>query len=357
MTSLDRVRNAVRHQRADRLPIDYTATPEANANLKQHLGIEDDEALRRRLGCDFRHVAARYVGPSDLTGAAGVAAEGKDFLGIVWKPVRNAFATYNEIAVHPLAGATTVREIEDYPWPSLDWFDGSGLNEEIDRINRDERYCIVFFVGGAFESPWYMRGMSRFLMDLVECPDIAEAICRRVTDFYKGRALRALEAADGKIDLVYSGGDIGTQRGMMLSPDLWRERIKPYSTELIRTFKDMGLITMYHSCGSIVPVIDDLIDMGLDILDPIQPKADGMDAASLKSRFGDRLTFHGGIDEQELLPRGTPEQVRAEVQRLMDTLGGDGGYIVCPAHAIQPDTSPANIMAIYDTALEHRPGR
>ena len=352
MTPLDRVRSAVRHRRGDRLPIDYIATPEANANLKQHLGIEDYEMLLRRVGCDVRRVAARYVGPSDMTGAAGVAAEGRDFLGIVWKPVANAFATYNEIAFHPLGEATTVRDIEEYPWPSLDWFDCSHLGEEIDRINRDERYCIIFFVGGAFESPWYMRGMSRFLMDLVECPDIAEAICRRVTDFYKGRALRAMEAADGKIDMAFSGGDIGTQRGMMLSPDLWRERIKPFSTELIRTFKDMGLMTIYHSCGSVVPVIDDLIEMGLDVLNPIQPRASGMDAESLQAAFGDRLAFHGGIDEQELLPRGTPVEVAAETRRLMDTLGGDGGYIVCPAHAIQPDTSPENIMAIYDTALE-----
>jgi len=281
-----------------------------------------------------------------------VAAEGKDFLGIVWKPVENEFATYNEIAFHPLGRVTTVREVEEYPWPSVDWFDYSHLSAEIDRINRDERYCINFFVGGAFETPWYMRGLPRFLMDLVECPDVAEAICQHATEFYKQRALRALEESKGRIDMVYSGGDIGTQRGMMLAPELWRKRIKPYSTQLIRTFKDMGLITMYHSCGSIVPVIEDLIEMGLDILDPIQPLAQGMEAAGLKQRFGDRLTFHGGIDEQRLLPHGTPGDVRREVLRLMEMLGKDGAYIVCPAHAIQPDTSPENVMAIYDTALD-----
>jgi len=196
-----------------------------------------------------------------------------------------------------------------------------------------------------------MRGMSRFLMDLVECPDIAEAISRHATDFYRERALRAIEQAKGKIDMIGSGGDIGTQRGMMLSPDLWRRHVKPYSTELIRTFKDMGLMTFYHSCGSIVPVIDDLIEMGLDVLDPVQPLAKGMDADSVVRRFGDRLTFHGGIDEQNLLPRGSAGDVRKEVRRVMQTLGANGGYIVCPAHALQPDTPPENIMAIYETAL------
>jgi uroporphyrinogen decarboxylase len=352
MTGYERVLKTVSHQRADRLPIDYCATPESHVALKQHLGIEDDEALLQKLGCDFRRVEARFVGPAGIDGAPGIRARGKDFLGIVWQPKKNEFGTYNEIAVHPLAEARSVRDIEEYSWPSVDWFDYSHLSDEIDRLNADSRYCIILFVGGSFETPWYMRGMERFLMDLVEAPDIAEAICHRVTEFYKARALRALEQSKGKIDLMFSGGDIGTQRGMMLSPDLWRQYIKPYTGQLIRTFKEMGLITMYHSCGSIVPVIDDLIDMGLDILDPIQPLAKGMDAVSLKQRFGGKVAFHGGIDEQQLLPYATPDEVRRETARVMGVLGDDGAYIVCPAHYIQPDTPPANIVALYDTALE-----
>ena len=243
--------------------------------------------------------------------------------------------------------------IQEYAWPSLDWFDFSHLSAEIDRLNRDNRRAIMFFAGGAFETPWYMRGMEQFLMDLVEAPEIAECISRHVAEYYKQRALRAIEASGGKIDIIGSGGDIGTQRGMMLAPELWRQHIKPYSTQLIRTFKNMGLITYYHSCGSLVPVIDDLIEMGLDILDPIQPNAEGMDAVSLKQQFGGRLAFHGGIDEQEILPHGTPADVRRETLRVMEILGADGGYIVCPAHMLQPDTPPENVMALYDTALQY----
>src|SRR5208282_2218608 len=131
--------------------------------------------------------------------AAGVDAEGQDFLGIVWRPVKNQYATYNEIAFHPLAHVTTVKEVEEYAWPKADWFDFSHLKGEIGRLNRDQRYAIMFFAGGAFETPWYMRGMQRFLMDLVECPDIAEAISARATAFYKERALRAIEASGGQI--------------------------------------------------------------------------------------------------------------------------------------------------------------
>ena len=140
------------------------------------------------------------------------------------------------------------------------------------------------------------------------------------------------------------------QRGMMIAPDLWRRHLKSYAAELISPFKQMGLMTMYHSCGSIVPVIDDFIEMGLDILDPIQPAATGMDPASLAEGFGDRLTFHGGIDEQHLLPHGSADEVREETARTMEILGRNGGYIVAPAHAIQPDTPPENIVALYDTA-------
>lgn len=353
MPSYERVISAINYTQPDRVPIDYYATPEFHAKLKEHLEIDEDELLLRKLGVDIRRVQPRFVGPKDMIGAPGVTAAGRDFLGVVWKPVKNEFGTYNEIAFSPLERATTVKEIEDYPWPKVDWFDFSHLKEEIARLNREHRYAIMYFAGGAFETPWYMRGMARFLMDLVECPDIAEAISYHAADFYKKRALRAIEQSDGRIDIIGSGGDLGTQRAMMLDPDLWRRHIKPYSEELIKPFKDMGLKTYYHSCGSIVPVIEDFIEMGLDILDPIQPKAAGMSAEELKHRFNNRLTFHGGIDEQELLPRGAPAEVRQEVERLIKILGSDGGYIVCPAHAVQPDTPVENIVALYEAANEH----
>ena len=354
MEPYERVVSAVRHQKPDRAPIDYIATPEIRVKLKKHLGIDDNELLLQKLGVDIRRVQPRFAGPKEMTGMDGVSAQGKDFLGIIWKPVKNELGSYNEIEFHPLAHATTVKEIEEYSWPEVDWFDFSHVKDEIARINKDQRYSILYFAGGAFETPWYMRGMERYLMDLVECPDIAEAISSRAAEFYKKRALKAIEQSDGQIDMIGSGGDIGTQRGMMLAPDMWRKHVKPYSERLIRTFKDMGLITYYHSCGSIVPVIEDLIEMGLDILDPVQPLATGMEPEKLKQQFGDRLTFHGGIDEQELLPHATPEKVRNEVEHLIEVVGKDGGYIVCPAHAIQPDTPMENIMAIYETAKEYK---
>ena len=352
MQPYERVMCAVAHQRPDRIPIDYVATPEFGAALKARLGTEDDEQVLRRLGVDIRRVTGRYVGPAELTGARGVGAVGKDFLGVVWKPVTNEFGTYNEIVSSPLAEAKTVRDVEEHRWPSVDWFDFSHLAQEIAETNRERRYAILYFAGGAFETPWYMRGMERYLMDLVECPDIAEAISSRAAEFYKQLSLRAIEESNGGIDIIGSGGDIGTQRGMMLAPELWRQHVKPYSAELISTFRDMGLRTFYHSCGSLVPVIPDLIEMGLDILDPVQPLAAGMDPCRLKAEFGEKLTFHGGVDEQELLPHASPTEVRAKVAELIQVVGRDGGYILCPAHAVQPDTPVDNILALYETGLQ-----
>ncbi len=325
-----------------------------NQKLMAHAGVHSEQELLRFLKTDIRRVTGRYVGPSHLCGAAGVGAVGRDFLGIVWKPKDYGLGTYNEIVFHPLAHVKTVREVDEYEWPSPDWFDMSHLKEEIKRINDTERYAILFFAGGAFETPWYMRGLERFLLDLVECPAIAEAIARHSTAFYKERAVRALEATDGMIDIIGSGGDIGTQTGMMLSPSLWRKHIKPYSTDLIKPFKEAGFKTFYHSDGSILPVIEDLIGMGLDILDPIQPKAAGMDPEFLKKQYGDRLSFHGGVDIQELLPFGTPAQIETEVKRLISVLGRNGGYIVSAAHGIQPDTPVENVLTLFRTVTDYR---
>jgi uroporphyrinogen decarboxylase len=352
MEPYERIVAAVQHRQPDRAPIDYIATPEFQALLKRHFGVEDDETIYRKVGADIRRVDGRFVGPSDMTGAAGVYAQGRDFLGIVWRPVKNEFGVYNEIAHHPLGRVTTVKEVEEYSWPSVDWFDFSHLKEHIGRLNREHRYAILYFAGGAFETPWYMRGMEQFLMDLMERPDIAEAIARKAAEFYQKRALRAMEESGGQIDIIGSGGDLGSQRGMMLSPHLWRKHIKPYSRGLIRPFKEMGVMTYYHSCGSIVPVIEDLIEIGMDILDPVQPNAEGMNPFELKKTFGTRLTLHGGIDEQELLPHGSPDEVYRQVKRIIEIVGRDGGYITCPAHAIQPDTPVENVLALYQAAQE-----
>ena len=188
------------------------------------------------------------------------------------------------------------------------------------------------------------------MMDLLQATELADAMMRRALDFYSLLAQRVIEAGRGSIDMATIGDDVGSQRSMMISPNLWRRTIKPYLREMIRVFHDLGVTVMYHSCGSIVPIIEDLIKVGVDILEPIQTSATGMDPAFLKKAYGDRVSFHGGVDEQEVLPYGTPEQVAAEVEQLATTLGAKGGYILMASHSFQPDIPCENVVAMYKAA-------
>ncbi|NQU11749.1 hypothetical protein HQ590_13225 [bacterium] len=353
MTSRERVLAAARRQPTDRPPTGLRCTAEAWAALRQHLGVATNDDVLDALDVDLRYVAPPFIGPPERS-AVMLGSEGTDFWGCRSRRVTNQFQTYFEFEFHPLAEAQTVADIERHDWPPVDWWDYDAVPAAIATANRKEPRAISFFAGGSFESPWYLRGQEQFLIDLYENPALVDAICSRVTEFYCERARRTLAAAPGQIDIPYSGGDVGSQRGMLLDPAVWRQRIKPYSAQLITPFKQQGYTTFYHSCGSIVPVIDDFIEMGLDILDPLQVGAAGMAPEELFPRFGDRLSFHGGIDVQRLLPRATPQQVYDETTRLISILGQRHGYIVAPSHAVQADTPPANIVALFDAARAWR---
>lgn len=354
MTSYERVMAALDHQKPDRPPLNYFGTPETTDGLLRHLNLETLEDLLCYFGADMRYVSAKYVGPAQYSGPSGFACGGTDMWGIPWKPVSNRFATYHEVAGHPLAQATTVEQIEEYSWPNPDWLSVEHLKEEIGSINRKERRAITLPTGGPFEIAWFLRGLEQFLMDLVARPDLVECLHMKITGFYREVTTRALEASDGRIDIVWSSSDVGMQTGMICSPEMWREQVKPWHRQLVEPFKKMGLRTRYHTDGSVFPIIEDLIEMGLDLLDPIQPKAAGMDADNLRAHFAGRLSFYGGIDTQELLPYGTAEQVEAEVLRYIEVLGQNGGYVLAASNAVQPDVPIDNVLALYRTAREYR---
>lgn len=354
MTSRQRVLAALDHTTPDRPPLNYYGTPETTAALLRRLALPDAEALLRHFGADMRYVGPRYVGPDAFTGFAGYGSGGTDVWGVTWQAARNPYCTYYEVAGHPLADATTVAQIDAHAWPSLDWFDVSHLAEEIRRIQEPEPRAIVWPTGTFFELAWCMRGLDRFLMDLVDQPAIAARLMERVVAFCRALTQRAVEAARGGIDIVWSSSDVGMQTGMIVSPELWRQAIRPWHCELVTPFKAMGLRTRYHTDGTVTPIIEDLIEMGVDLLDPIQPKARDMDAELLRDRFDGRIAFYGGVDTQELMPRGTPEAVAAEVLRLIDVLGRGGGYVVAASNAVQPDVPFENVLALYLTARDFR---
>jgi uroporphyrinogen decarboxylase len=277
-----------------------------------------------------------------------------DAWGVARRPVEYKGGAYDEIVRHPLAGEIDTKDLDRHPWPCPEWWDAEALAAEIRRLEAEGPYAIALpefgDPGGMFEISWYLRGFERFLMDLAENPDLAQEILRRVTDFYVALLGRVAHAVPRGIDLVWTSDDVAHQHGSLVSPRLWREAIAPHHERLNRAIHEMGARVMYHSCGAVRPFIDGLIETGMDVLDVVQLSARGMDAQDLKARFGGRIAFHGGIDVQTTLPRGSVEDVRGAVRDCIRELGRGGGYILAPTHNVQVDTPMENLLAMYREA-------
>lgn len=352
-----RVETALAHQEPDRVPFDFWAVPEVWARLRLALGLGGhlpaaDEEVQRLLGIDCRMVVPRYIGSKARELPDGTYI---DAWGTHRRQVTNEFSTYGEYAGHPLAEAETVGDVLAWDWASPDDWDVSGVREQCARLNEGLRHHLRYEVGGIFEWAWALRGFERFLLDLVEKPEIACAIMDRFTDIYIENTLRVIEAAGGQLDMVYTYDDVGIQRGLLMSPRMWRRYILPRHQRLNAAIRSARypVKIMYHSCGAVFPLIGPFVDeMDIDVLNPLQPRAEGMDLARIKAEFGDRLSFHGAIDIQHTLPHGTPEEVRAEVQQRCEMLGRGGGYICTSAHYIQADTPLENIITMYTARRE-----
>ena len=206
---------------------------------------------------------------------------------------------------------------------------------------------MLYGFADVWERPSLVRGLEQMFVDMVEQPDWAHFLCRKFTDFYLEDYRRAAEATNGRIDLFLLISDLGGQTGPLVSLSMFRQFIAPYLKEMIDCIHQLGAKVLYHSCGQIRPFIPELLALGVDMLDPIQPAGPPMAPEALKAEFAGRMAFHGGIDMQYVLPHGSPEQVRAEARRYCETLGRDGGYVLAPAHLFQPDVPPENILAMY----------
>jgi len=318
--------------------------------LESELAVGYEEFLDR-CDVDLRYIAGpAYVGPP--------LGEGCDAWGVPRVAIEAPGAeTYSEVASSPLATAQTVEDVERHPhWPSPDWFDYSVIEAQCEAVRSRGRVAV--FMGdrlnrvAQLKPAMYLRGMEQILMDLALQPDLARAVFARIRGFYLTYLERILEAARGKIDIVLTGDDFGSQNGLLVSPDTWRAFIKPGFAEYVALIRSCGAKSMHHTCGSVVDIIPDLIECGLDVLQSLQPEAAGMDLARLKPAFGDRLCFHGGISIQRTMPFGTPAEVRAEVRRIADLVKPEGGYIFCTAHNIQADASVENVRTLVDAYRE-----
>jgi uroporphyrinogen decarboxylase len=355
MDARQRVELALAHREPDRVPIDFWATASVTTRLMEHFGFSDREQLLEHLDVDFRYVEGpRYVGPEPAVREDGSV---EDHWGVPRVRVDvgsgAAASVYREVIDFPLRDARSVEEVRDYAkWPSPDWFDYDCVRDQVAEARRTGK--VVIFMGdrmnrcAQLKPAMYLRGVDQILVDLAIEPEIAQYIFRRVADFYLEYARRTLDAAGGGIDILMLGDDFGTQKGLFMSPDMWRRFLRPGFKAFTDLGHDHGCKVAHHSCGSIKPIIPDLIECGLDILNPVQPDVDDMDRRELKTRFGNDLTFHGSISIQRTLPFGTPEDVRREVRERFQTLGPGGGFIFCTAHNIQADTPTENAVALFE---------
>lgn len=274
-----------------------------------------------------------------------------DELGIGRKQVGH----HLEMVFHPLADVDDPKILEDYPWPDpLDKTRVSGMREAIIKWrNKGKITAVMTSFGGStgiFECSWYMMGLEKFLVAIYESPKFVEALLDKMLELHKGLIENILSEVGDIIDIVCTGDDLATQKNLLVSPEWYRSILKPRQRKLIEHIKKFTKAKIYyHSCGNIMPLVEDLIEIGVDILDPIQPKA--LDTVQLKKLYSDKLVFWGGIDEQEVLPFGSVDDVKKEVRRRFEELGRGGGLILGPAHWIQPDTPWENIIALYEEIM------
>ncbi|HRX42281.1 MAG TPA: uroporphyrinogen decarboxylase family protein [Clostridia bacterium] len=370
MNPRERVLCSLNHEKPDRVPIDLggvvtSFTDSAYGNLVTHLGISEpsallggynlridiDEDILRHFGVDTRHV---YTNP--LEGWETTYFEDGSFdseIGIHYKIVGD----YSEMVYHPFAdlGIDELREIRfpDMKHPSR----YKGMREKCEKIKADGFAVVSGSLASVFELSMYTRGMSNFLMDLIVDKDFANLLTNKIVDmqldYYKG----LLDEVGDSFDVVCMADDLGTQTAPMLSLPLFREMIKPKLEKIYKYIRSRtSAFIFHHTCGASYDFIGDLIDIGMDILNPVQPGAAGMDMAKIKKNFGKRISFWGGMDIQQVLPHGTPEQIKSNVHMAIDTLGKGGGLILAPAHNIQGDVPPANLELMCREAMEYSRG-
>jgi uroporphyrinogen decarboxylase len=349
---------ALSHEEPDRCPMHIGYAPEFAARLKQQMGLDEEDIgdargtrrsyrLERALGQDLIYTAvgfnqSRYVDITDDDGKTYV-----DEWGVIWKdiPYHTAFGRghYTEIVGHPLAQDEVVGGY-DPPDPHR-----PELYTEAQRVIReykDEYWIVGGTVNTIFETAWALRGLETTLMDLVRNPDLAETLFDIPFNYHLTVAKRLVEMG---VDMIQLGDDMGTQEAMLISPDMWRRFLKPRMATFISALKRINSEVKidYHSDGVIYPIIPDLIEIGVDVLNPVQPKC--MDPEKLKDAYGSRLCFRGSIDEQYTLPFGTPGEVEEEVLTRLRKLGRNGGLIIGPAHIVQLDTPLENFWAMVNT--------
>lgn len=367
MTPRERWLAVLNRQTPDRIPMDYWSTPEFSAKLIRHLGFTKTSYTKlvdmfrrgtRRVGelNEARHalrealtsmhvdfvvdVGPKYVGPK--------LPDETDVYGCKYYEIHYGTGMYKEVNYFPLANYKSVEEIEaNYTWPNPDWYDYSQIPQQIAGWEDHP-------IRGGGSEPFLiyknLRGGEQAMMDLVENPEIVHYCLDKMFDLAYINTQRIYETIPGKVMITYIAEDMGGQDNLMFSKKTIRTFLLPRMKRMIDLAHQGGAYAFHHNDGNIRAIIPDMIEAGINVLNPIQWRTRSMEREGLKADFGDRLIFHGAMDNQFTLPFGSVADVRKEVHENLDILGAGGGYILAPCHNIQPVSPPENIVAMYDEA-------
>lgn len=350
-----RVEMALNHERPDRCPMQVSFTPEFADRLRVDMALQGKQVhnphgggntyeLERSLGVDLLRTSVGWANSYYMDDKPYV-----DEWGVGWQihPYETPFGRghYTEIASNPLADDAAISGYQppDPNRPEL-YTDAAQMIRDF----KEEYWIAGVTVTTIFETAWALRGLEQMMLDMALDPDLANHILDIPFNYHLTAAKKLVELG---VDMIWTGDDVGSQNQMMISPRMWRKYFKPRMAAFISELKSINpeVVIAYHTDGSVEPVIPELIEIGLDVLNPIQPAC--MDPAAIKKQFGDKLSFWGTIDEQKTLPFGTPEDVVAEVRQRIETVGYDGGLILAPTHHVQLDTPLENFWAMVNTIL------
>jgi uroporphyrinogen decarboxylase len=373
-TSRERVIATLEHREPDRVPIDVNPVRDFYVNLKAWLGLEIDEEIRPNTAMEVipHPKVLSTLGVDLISVKLGSSKGGRrpqtrgnlvlDAWGVGWRQVKQpGGGSYLEPVYHPLADAT-LADLKMYPWPDPS-MPGRGEAAELaaKRLFEDTDLALVGRFGGPIiETALYLMGFEAWLVCAASDPEFASALLSKITDIQIALDRVGLEATAKYLQIFkVSGEDLGMQTGPLYSPQMFRTLLLPHLSRRWQAARDYldevnpSVKIMLHSCGSIRPFIPDLIEAGIQVLDPVQPRAIDMVSEDLKQQFGDHLVFHGGVDIQEVLSFGSEADVAAEVRERIGAFGPGGGYILAPSHNVQADTPPANLVAMCRAAHQY----
>ena len=341
MTSKERVIKTYNFELPDRIPLDFCADVPVYNALIEKTGVKDSLELMDYFHIDFRWARAKWIGP-ELVDAQGRTT---DYFGIPREGEGFGYAV-----AHPLAHVKTKRDVDAYPWPKPEYWDYDVFVEECKRF---EEYAVY---GGAWG--WFSNaacdlvGMDRFYMMMLDNPELAYYIMEKATDFFYETSRIMFERARGKVDIFFTGDDYGGQNAPLMGLELWRRLVKPHIKRLYSLAKEYGLYITQHSCGCVVDFIPDLIELGLNAIEPVQVRARGMDFEGLVEKFSGKVVLQGSIDTQKTLPFGSAEDVREEVRSRIRLFKDKGGFVLGPSQHLLSHIPLENIFAMYETAWE-----